>query len=297
MHTRTRLATIAPGAAALVLLACSVHAGPPTTGGAGSGSKTRAHFREVRDFECGTNGQPTDNSPCGMDYSVANGVFSSGTGYGGSMGARDRLIGDPAPCGGPAPGAWGGTVLEDMTRTKTATRYDELWMRARVKWGSTLIGQTAGVGQKVIMVPRNAKADESNQGSIFMNVEENGAIYIDIENGDPDGGRHYIAPAGSVTWGRWHTFELYVRFDTVPTSAGGLARSCGWLDGKFLACVDDEDTLVLPDDFVFHYKLHSYWNGTCEAPIDNITMDYDDIVIQTVAPSARDAGGRPYIGS
>lgn len=94
--------------------------------------------------------------------------------------------------------------------------------------------------------------------------------------------------------GKWETYEMYVKLDTVPASKGGQAVVRMWKNGILVGESKDRITLASADAVANATYIFTYWNGA--AP-QTQTMYLDDVVMQTDMPSGRDAAGNPFIGT
>ena len=92
-----------------------------------------------------------------------------------------------------------------------------------------------------------------------------------------------------ITTGRWHAYELYIKFSGVPGK--GIFRA--WQDGNLI--FEDKRTATMNSttsyaDFVW---IFTYWNN--KAPRTQSAY-IDDVVITNQRPNNVDSRGNPYIG-
>lgn len=185
---------------------------------------------------------------------------------------------------------WGAVI----NHPSKLTRYDELWLRVHAFFPDGFSYQ-ADPWLKFLRV-HTLKPDGSNIGYIDWYV-----------NNDPDDPSPYRwiyegqqmwstfgASDDQIRFDLWATYEMYMKFDTVPASQGGNAIVRVWKDGKLLKEITDGITLSQADAYSHRSLIFTYWNGT--APKTQ-HMYIDDVVLTTDQPSARDAQGNPMIGA
>jgi len=102
-----------------------------------------------------------------------------------------------------------------------------------------------------------------------------------------------VPPTDSFQTGKWESYEMYVKFDSVSKDAGGQALVRVWHNNKLLFTRHDQATLKNVDSYSDAFFLFTYWNGNAPA---TQSLYVDDIVMTSETPAARDAAGNPFIG-
>lgn len=108
-----------------------------------------------------------------------------------------------------------------------------------------------------------------------------------------DRGVNVGTQADRIVLGKWETYEMYIRFDSVSTANGGRAMVRLWKNGKLLAEIKDRITLRNANSFADRLHLSTYWNGGAPATQQ---MYIDDLVLTSDTPAGRDEQGNPYVG-
>lgn len=97
-----------------------------------------------------------------------------------------------------------------------------------------------------------------------------------------------------VVPGKWETYEIYYKFDTVSKMNGGTGEVRIWQNNELLADLTDQVTLKDSTTYADSFFLFTYWNGMAPA---TQSVYVDDITITDDTPSNRDANGNPCICS
>lgn len=224
-----------------------------------------------------------------IDLSLFDGF--SGTTYSdvqsvsGDLSARMSITG-----GSDGWGEWGAVI----SHPSELTRYDELWYRVHAYFPSGFSYQ-ADPWLKFLRV-HTLTAGGNNIGYVDW--------YVNNDPSDPSPyrwiyeGQQLWQTFGTyddrIRFGQWATYEMYVKFDTVPASQGGEALVRVWKNGKLLREITDGVTLAQSDAYSHRSLIFTYWNGG--AP-QTQHMYIDDVVLTSDEPSARDAQGNPMIGT
>ena len=186
---------------------------------------------------------------------------------------------------------WGG----GMVFPQNLNRGDEIWFRVKTYMPTGFDYGAYGAGNRLKFLRiHTANADGSNIGYDDLYIQRAGSsnpfdwIYE---------GEGVWSPVGVLSdqfqYEKWETYEMYVKLDIAPVSAGGQAHVRVWKNGVLLKDITDRITLQNSGAYANLAYLFSYWNGG--APKAQF-MYVDDVVLQTVTPAARDADGFPYVG-
>lgn len=100
----------------------------------------------------------------------------------------------------------------------------------------------------------------------------------------------YGTRSDRIQRGQWESYEMYVKFDNIPTDEGGTAIVRVWKDGRLLREITGAKTLGSSGDVSTRAHLFTYWNGA--APKSQF-MYVDDIIITSDTPRYRDSYGNP----
>lgn len=252
------------------------------TGGSGGNTGTvgdSSGWTYTMDFEEGTSG----NKITVPGWNDSTAVYSSSASVSGKMSGRTSIT-----AGATAFGKWGGII----THPSKVQRYGEIWFRVRTFFPSGF-DYTAGPHLKFLRVHVRSDA-EANQGynDLYVNNPGTSNPYQFIYEGEQVWSK-IGAPSDAIQTGVWETYEMYVKLDTVPVSKGGQARVIVWKNGKRLKDITDRITLYGSNSYSERSHLFTYWNGG--APKSQY-MYFDDLVITTKQPAARDSSGFPMIG-
>lgn len=96
-----------------------------------------------------------------------------------------------------------------------------------------------------------------------------------------------------VAYGKWETYEIYVKLDSVSKAAGGSGEVRIWKNNVLLLDRTDAATLVSSSSVADYFYLFTYWNGNAPA---TQSLYVDDLVITSDTPANRDSSGNPFIG-
>lgn len=99
-------------------------------------------------------------------------------------------------------------------------------------------------------------------------------------------------PQNSIAPGKWETYEVYYRLDTVSKDNGGTGEVRIWKNNQLLADLTDQVTLVDSTTYAESFFLFTYWNGLAPATQH---LYVDDITITDQTPANRDTNGNPCI--
>lgn len=197
-------------------------------------------------------------------------------------------------------GEWGATTDFPTKLGKGS----ELWVRVSVFF-PTDFDLTASPWLKFIRV-HTATPSNSNQGYLDWYINPpNRTIWSDYAKAqvsDPFTfyyeGRPVPRTFGTtnhkIALGKWETFEIYYKLDTVSTDKGGTGRVRVWKNNELLGDFTDQVTLADDNTVARSLFLFTYWNGN--APKTQ-SLYVDDVIITTDRPSNRDAKGNPFIGA
>jgi hypothetical protein len=103
-----------------------------------------------------------------------------------------------------------------------------------------------------------------------------------------------VRPTDDVQKGKWETFEIYIKHDSVSQANGGMAVERIWKNNKLLINATHQTTAVDKTGIVDAVYLFTYWNGS--APADQY-LYMDDLIMTNERPTNRDANGYAYLGS
>jgi hypothetical protein len=94
-----------------------------------------------------------------------------------------------------------------------------------------------------------------------------------------------------VGYGKWETFEMWVKFDTVAKASGGTGEVRIWKNNQLLLDTSQQ-TLVSSTDVSDYFYLFTYWNGNAPA---TQSLYVDDIIVSTDTPGNKDSAGNPCL--
>lgn len=97
-----------------------------------------------------------------------------------------------------------------------------------------------------------------------------------------------------IEFGKWETYEMYIKLDNVRSTEGGEAMVRVWKNGILLGTFLDRLTLADETTIANYALLFTYWNGG-NPPAQYLYVD--DIVITTDTPSQTDSQGNHMIGT
>lgn len=191
-------------------------------------------------------------------------------------------------------GVWGG----GFNFPSNLKQGDQIWFRINVLypegWDFSCDGCRQGMKFMRIHTATSGGSNEGFYNTLIKGSSTGGLITADsevlgsefwINNGNGD-----VFDKGTpVIRGKWHTYEQYVKWSSVPGE--GIYRI--WQDGNLI--FEDLKTATLRSstsisDYIY---LYTYWNNG--APRTQ-TSYVDDVVVTNEVPSKKDANGNPYIG-
>jgi hypothetical protein len=192
-------------------------------------------------------------------------------------------------------GIWGGTI----TFPATVPNGGQVWARVSLFVPSgfnvttndgvlkfmrihTATSGNANVGYHDLLI--------TNPGSTQYNAAGKGfaSAYVYNYEGDPNLNGVGTAAANGIVQGKWETYEMYVKFDTVPKASGGTGEVRIWKNNSLLLDVTSQPTLVNTSDHSDGFFLFTYWNGNAPATQSVYT---DDIIVTSDTPSNKDSAG------
>jgi hypothetical protein len=189
-------------------------------------------------------------------------------------------------------GEWGGGI----NHPEKLGKGDEIWLRLRTFWpvGFDYNSYSSGNNLKYLRF-RTKGADNSNHGYVDWYLRPKGSVppFQIIYEGVKMDWSKFGSEGDAIEFGKWETYEFYVKFDNIPASNGGMARIRTWKNGKLLTDIKNVPTLKEAGTTSGDTLIFTYWNGGSPATQE---MYVDDIVLTSDKPSARDASGNPYIG-
>jgi len=234
------------------------------------------------DFNTGTAGAKAFGDTAFNDATSA--TFSKDQVFEGAFSAKNSI-----QQGQEGFGDWGG-IINFPSKVPAG---GEVWFRVRTYYPSGF-SFSANPWLKFLRLHTTDASGTSNYGydDWYINLRDATYPYQFIYEGEQvwyQFGKKSDAPQ----FNKWETYEMYVKFDTVPASKGGKAVVRFWKDGVLIGESKDRITLKNANAFANAAYIFTYWNGG--AP-QTQTMYIDDVVLQTDTPAARDAQGNPYIG-
>lgn len=187
---------------------------------------------------------------------------------------------------------WGGGI----NHPKKLVKGDEIWLRLRTFWpvGFDYNSYSNGNLLKFLRFRTNG-ADNSNHGYNDWIIRPEGKVppFQNLYEGVRMDWSQFGDANDVIEFGKWETYEFYVKFDNVPVSEGGQARTRTWKNGKLLLDNTNKPTLKTESTTSGDTLIFTYWNGGAPATQE---MYVDDIVLTSDRPSDRDSFGNAYIG-
>jgi len=101
-------------------------------------------------------------------------------------------------------------------------------------------------------------------------------------------------PTDDPVLGRWETYEVYVKLDSVSVDNGGMGIVRVWKNNKLISNGTNQVAASDKTGIIDSIYLFTYWNGT--APADQYAY-MDDMIITNERPANRDANGYAFIGA
>jgi hypothetical protein len=193
-------------------------------------------------------------------------------------------------------GIWGGTI----TFPSVIANGGQIWARVSlfVPAGFNL---TASDGILKFMRIHTATSGGTNVGYHDLLIANSGAqeynaagkmlsspAYVYNFEGIPN-----LQPVGTqssnaLAFGKWETYEMYVKFDTVAKANGGTGEVRVWKNNQLLLDFTSQATLVSSTDHADGFFVFTYWNGNAPATQSLYT---DDIIATSDTPSNKDSAG------
>jgi hypothetical protein len=97
-----------------------------------------------------------------------------------------------------------------------------------------------------------------------------------------------VVPTNNLAMGKWETYEMNIKFDTVAKSKGGTAEVKIWKNNVLLLDSTSQPTLVSTTDHSDSFYLFTYWNGN--APVTQ-SVYVDDVIVTSDTPTGKDSAG------
>jgi hypothetical protein len=248
-------------------------------------------WRVELNFNAGKIGDKAETPVGGMGFNDAAGntYYSSAYSFEGGKSAEMNIT-QGCTCFG----TWGGVILHPTKLVKG----NEIWFRVRTLMPQGFNWDSYGEGGhlKFLRVHTQTAAG-ANEGYDDWYINPKGTTENVSHKFIFEGEQQwdYFAPKSEMpVLGVWETYEMYLKLDDVPVSAGGQARVRVWKNGKLLKDITNRKTLKTPTSVSDRTHLFTYWNGS--AP-QTQKMYVDDIVLTSDKPSALDSQGNPYVGA
>ena len=224
---------------------------------------------------------------CGKWDAAAGSKVTAEDSYSGPHGCRLSIEGGTAGWA-----TWGGVIYFPSK----LMRGDQLWIRVRMKMPLDFDYGSYGEGERLKFLRISTfSADGKGMGNVHLELQREGSESPFAWIYEEEQVWSYIGQkSDGIQRGTWETYELYMKFDNVPATAGGAAQVKVWKNGRLLKDIRDRITLNDPNGSADNLYFFTYWNG--RAPKSQF-MFVDDVVLQSAVPSARDADGFPFIGA
>lgn len=188
-------------------------------------------------------------------------------------------------------GTWGGII----THPTVLRKGDEIWVRVRTFMPAGFNYDSYGEGGHLKFLRVHTQSESgANQGYNDWYIDDKNAPYAHkfIYEGEQVWD-NFAGPEYRPVLGQWETYEMYLKLDNIPVSAGGQARVRLWKNGVLIKDITNRKTLATASSVSDRTHLFTYWNGG--AP-QTQKMYVDDVVVTSDLPAGRDAHGNPYIG-
>lgn len=95
-----------------------------------------------------------------------------------------------------------------------------------------------------------------------------------------------------ITYGRWESYQVYMKFDTRSVDEGGQGLVRVWRNGNLLSEITSTKTLKTAQDTATYALLFTYWNGE-KPPTQHMWVD--NVILTNDTPQGRDSQGNPLI--
>lgn len=223
------------------------------SGGAAPPPPPTGSWSILRDFNSGIIGTKAERTPDGFDDVAGASVYSNERSFDGGQSAKLSIVG-----GTEGWGNWGGSI----TFPSPLRSGSELWLQMYIYMPADFIIATPGNGSlKFIRVRTKTSTggnggfndiqfrDDANQTSSFRMIKEGQDQWFSF--GAPNG----------FSKNMWQRVTVNLKFSSVPTTAGGVARVRVWQNGQLLVDEGRMQTLSSSSDVADALYLFTYWNG------------------------------------
>ena len=238
-------------------------------------------------FNSGTTGAAAQRSADSFSDAAGKSYYTTAVTYEGGKAAELNIS-----AGDTAYGTWGGVINHPSNLRKG----DQIWFRVRTFMPAGFNYDSVAEGNRLKFLrvhTRSASTENFGYNDWYINPKNaSGTPFSFIYEGEQvwdDFGKS----TDKLVLGTWETYEMYVKFDNVPVSAGGQGRVRVWKNGVLLKDITNRKTLATADAYSERSHLFTYWNGGSP---QTQKMYVDDIVLTSDTPSARDAAGNPFVG-
>lgn len=197
-------------------------------------------------------------------------------------------------------GYWGGTI----TFPSIINSGGQVWARVSL-FVPAGFNTTTNTGVLKFMRIHTATSANANVGYHDYAIANNGTVqynaagkalvspgYIYGYEGIPNLMAVGTQSANGIAYGKWETYEMYVKFDAVAKAAGGTGEVRLWKNNQLLLDMVSQGTLVSSTDHSDAFFLFTYWNGNAPATQNAYV---DDIIVSTDTPANKDASGNPCL--
>lgn len=243
-------------------------------------------WRVDLNFNNGTPGTVAQKTNGGFSDAASGSYYTTAQSYEGGMACELNIA-----QGEFGYGKWGGVI----THPTVLKKGDQIWFRVRTFMPVGFNYDSYGEGNHLKFLRIHTQTPTgSNVGydDWYINPKGSSTAHQFIYEGEQVW--DFFAPASQApVLGQWETYEMYVKLDDVPVSAGGQGRVRVWKNGVLLKDITNRKTLSSATDVSDRSHLFTYWNGSSPA---TQKMYVDDIVLTSDTPSERDANGNPYVG-
>ncbi len=153
-------------------------------------------------------------------------------------------------------GSWGGI----LQFPDPLVQGDELWIRVKTYWPSTTT-YLAESRLKFLRI-RTESPTGINRGynDWYINPEDRHPTPFQWIKEINDSWRYFGATTDKIAYDTWETYELYLKFDSVPSASGGTALVRMWKNGVLIGEITDVPTLQDAADLAKSFYLFTYWN-------------------------------------
>lgn len=184
------------------------------------------------------------------------------------------------------------------------TRGMEIWTRVNMYVPTGFDVRTTTGMLKFIRI-HTASSSGGNDGYHDLLISHPGASFWETGRGDWSASYIYsyegfpkligVGTSGvhDVARGKWESYEIYIKLDSVAKNAGGTGLVRIWKNNTLMLTRSDSPTLVGSGSYADGFYLFTYWNGN--APVTQ-SLYVDSMVVTSDTPTGRDAAGNPFIG-